>query len=229
MIKALLWRVRGHSLEEKKEGLICIKSEKETALCISKKELFWGIRNKKTLCLPPPPPPRLECRLFCLSKYNPNKHKSDTSNLSKHPYTCSQMNRTRHGTDDQIRSRARHIYVISSYLIRLTQTIPGQLFSGWFYIHSNCTQIIFRWSVHFNRACTHLQMGAINIFFSIPLFYAMYTSFICCRLLGCGTNPDGRLRHHITGLNKSEKSLRVIALHVSYLLSISIATWMQGF
>ncbi|XP_030849409.1 uncharacterized protein LOC115927523 [Strongylocentrotus purpuratus] len=31
--------------------------------------------------------------------------------------------------------------------------------------------------------------------------------------LGCGTNPDGRLRHHITGLNKSEKSLRVIALH----------------
>ncbi|XP_030849891.1 uncharacterized protein LOC105446499 [Strongylocentrotus purpuratus] len=32
-------------------------------------------------------------------------------------------------------------------------------------------------------------------------------------LLGCGTKSDGRLRHHITGLNKSEKSLRVIALH----------------
>ncbi|XP_030849818.1 uncharacterized protein LOC100888566 [Strongylocentrotus purpuratus] len=32
-------------------------------------------------------------------------------------------------------------------------------------------------------------------------------------LLGCGTNAHGRLRSRITGLNKSEKSLRVIALH----------------
>eukprot|EP00057_Strongylocentrotus_purpuratus_P027260 XP_011681734.1 PREDICTED: uncharacterized protein LOC105446499 [Strongylocentrotus purpuratus] len=32
-------------------------------------------------------------------------------------------------------------------------------------------------------------------------------------LLGCGTNSDDRLSLHITGLNKSEKSLRVIALH----------------
>ncbi|XP_030849832.1 protein NLRC5-like [Strongylocentrotus purpuratus] len=34
-------------------------------------------------------------------------------------------------------------------------------------------------------------------------------------LLGCGTNTDGRLSRHITGLHKSKKSLGVIALHVT--------------
>eukprot|EP00057_Strongylocentrotus_purpuratus_P014663 XP_011669137.1 PREDICTED: uncharacterized protein LOC100888566 [Strongylocentrotus purpuratus] len=41
------------------------------------------------------------------------------------------------------------------------------------------------------------------------------------KLLGCGTNADGRLSLHITGLHKSEKSLRVIALHLLSVTKLS--------
>ncbi|XP_030849902.1 uncharacterized protein LOC115927775 [Strongylocentrotus purpuratus] len=40
-------------------------------------------------------------------------------------------------------------------------------------------------------------------------------------LLGCGTKSYGRLRHHITGLNKSKKSLRVIFLHLPFVTELS--------
>ena len=168
MIKALLRRGKGHSLEEKIEGLICIKSEKETALFISKKDLFRGIRRKYYA----PPPLRLECRLFSLSKYNPNK--SDTSNLSKHPYTCSQ-----HGTEDRIQSRARHIYVVIYFFIPHTvnQNNARSIISGLILyiltVHNKYSGDRYTLTVH---NCTHLKIGAINIFFLFLFFTLMYTS-----------------------------------------------------